>query len=517
MTLDARELLRRVQAGETDRAVARELGVARKTVARYREFARQEGFLEGPLPEPAELDRRLRPMVAHTALPRQPFKAAAFREQIDGLLAQGVETQAMFQRLRSGWKYPGSYSGLRRYVLHIQGAAPSGFVRIEVDPGAEAQVDFGYAGRLVDPKTGELRKAWAFVMTLSHSRHQYATLVFDQAVETWLRCHREAFEHFGGVAKKIVLDNLKAGIIRVVMHDPVAQRSYRELAEHYGFLISPCRPRTPRHKGKVESGVHYVKRNFLAGRSFRDLTEANAQLLVWVETVAGARCHGTTKEAPLVRFARAERAALAPLPPSPYDLGVWKKVKLHPDCHVVVGGAYYSAPHRLIGRQLWVRSNHRDVVIFHDYERIASHAWGPPGTRRTQEIHYPPHKAAFLMATPRYCQHRAESIGPFTKDLVERLLGERPMDRLRTAQAVLRLSGKYGPQRLEAACRRALCYGDTAYGTLKRILEKGLEAGPLPDIMFPAEEKQSFAFARPGSEIFPLLKEQQQGGTDHGR
>lgn len=512
MTLDVRELLRRVRAGETDRAVARELGVARKTVARYREFAREEGLLEGPLPEAAELEEKLRPMVTHTALPRQPFKAAVFHEQIQAFLDQGVETQAIFQRLVSGSDFQGSYSGLRRYVLHIQGTTPTGFVRLEVDPGAEAQVDFGYGGRMVDPRTGELRKAWVFVMTLSHSRHQYATLVFDQTVETWLRCHREAFESFGGVPRKIVLDNLKAGITRVVMHDAVAQRSYREMAEYYGFLISPCRPRTPRHKGKVESGVHYVKRNFLAGRTFRDLTEANAQLAVWVETVAGVRRHGTTKEAPLVRFRQAERAALQPLPASAYDLGLWKKVKLHPDCHVAVGGAYYSAPHRLIGRTLWVRSNRRDVLIFHDWERVASHAWGPPGTRRTLEIHYPPHKAAFLMATPRYCQHRAEEIGPSTQELVERLLGERPLDRLRTVQAVLRLGEKYGPRRLEAACRRALCFGETAWGTLKRILEKGLESEPLPELLpFPVEQR-SFAFARPGSEIFP-----QEGGTDHGR
>jgi hypothetical protein len=385
-------------------------------------------------------------------------------------------------------------------------------VRIEVDPGAEAQVDFGSAGEMVDPETGEVRRAWVFVMTLSHSRHQYATLVFDQKIATWLRCHRQAFEYFGGVPRKIVVDNLKAAIVKAVIHDPVAQRSYRECAEHYGFLISPCRPRTPRHKGKVESGVHYVKRSFLAGRTFRDLHTANAQLLGWIERIAGRRCHGTIKEQPLKRFQKVERAALGILPSAPYDLGVWKKAKLHPDCHVVVDGAYYSAPYRLIGQALWVRANGRDVCIFYDYERLATHRWGPPGTRRTVSSHYPPEKAAWMMATPRFCLQRAREIGEATGRFMERLLGDHPMDRLRGAQAVVRLATKYGEKRLERACRRALCFEEISAGSLRRILQKGLETEPLPEISPCRCRREAFVFARPGSEIFFV----KQGGPDHG-
>ena len=121
------------------------------------------------------------------------------------------------------------------------------------------------------PSSERVRKAWVFVMTLGYSRHQYAEIVFDQKVETWVELHVRAFESLGGVVKRVVLDNLKAGIVKAVVHDQEAQRSYRELAEHYGFLISPCRPHTPHHKGKVESGVRYVKRNALAGRKFKDI------------------------------------------------------------------------------------------------------------------------------------------------------------------------------------------------------------------------------------------------------
>lgn len=509
MTLDVRELIRRLQAGQKHRQIARELGVARKTVRKYRDLAERQGLLSGPLPTAADLERRLTEMVPDSPLPRQPYKAAPYRPVIQELRRQGVEIKALFERLREDHGFEGSYSAVRRYVLHLEQTTPVAFVRLETPPGQEAQVDFGAAGRMIDPETGKLRKAWVFVMTLSCSRHQWAEVVFDQRVETWLRCHRHAFEHFGGVPSRIVIDNLKAAIVKAALYDPVVQRSYRELAEHYGFLIAPCRVRTPEHKGKVESGVRYVKRNFLAGRSEMTITECNQKLQKWIEQTAGLRCHGTTKQQPLRLFREVERQALQALPTAAYDLGVWKQVKLHPDCHVVVDGAYYSAPHRLIGQRLWARTNGQDVHIFHQWERVASHRWGRPGTRRTIDAHYPPDKQAYLMATPRYCRRRAKEIGPATAELICRLLAERPLDRLRSVQAILRLAQKYGPQRLEQACRRALFYDETSYRTVSRILDRAFDLEPLPTAV--PVRQHAFAFARPGSEIFPA-----EEGADHG-
>jgi transposase len=511
MALDVREVLRRIRSGETDRAVSRAMGVARKTVARYRGWATRERLMEGPLPTHLDLDLKLRGMVPECPLPRQPHKAAEFHGLIDDWLKKEVSPRAMFDRLKGDHKFTGSYSSVYRYVKTLKVETPQGFVRIEVNPGEEAQVDFGSAGEMVDPETGEVKRAWAFVMTLSFSRHQYVTFVFDQKVPTWLKCHRGAFEWFGGVPRKITLDNLKAAIIRAALHDPVVQRSYREFAEHYGFLISPCRPRTPRHKGKVESGVKYVKNNFLPGRSFRDITDAREQVWRWIETTAGQRIHGTMKERPLARFV-VEKPALLPLPLAPYDMGVWKHAKLHPDCHIVVDGAYYSAPHRLIGHKLWARTNGHDVLIFHDFERIATHRWGKPGTRRTIEAHYPPEKIVHLMQTPQFCRKKAAAIGASTATVVEALFNDRPLDRLRSVQSILRLAEKFGAKRLEAASRRALCFNDPSHGTLKRILQKGLDNDPLPDLELPLFEKKTFTFRRPGSEIFF-----EQGGTDHGR
>ena len=512
MTLDVRELIRRLRLQQPQRGIARDLGCARKTVRKYHKLAKTEGLLKGALPAPAALDKLLDQTIPEPAAPATPFKAAPWRSVIEDLLDKQVEFKVIHQRLVAEHGYTGSNSSVYRYIKHLQPDRQEGVVRVETAPGVEAQVDFGYAGRMVDPLSGKQRKTWVFVMVLSHSRHMFAKLVFDQSVATWLRCHVDAFAWFGGVPGRIVPDNLKAAIIRDCWRDPVAQRNYRDLALHYGFLISPCRPRTPEHKGKVESGVHYVCRNFLSGREFADVSVANRQLQSWVLETAGRRRHGTTGWQPAVRFTEVERAELQPLPETPFDLGVWRKAKLHRDCHVIVEGAWYSAPHRLIGKQLWLRVTDQDVVIYHAYQRIASHRRGPAGCRRTLLDHYPPGKVKYLQNTPQVCRQKAAKVGPKTAELVEMMLGDRPMDRLRGVQSVLRLEQKYGPQRLEKACLRAVTFGEASSWTVKRILNTGLEDEPLAEpLQTAATAPKPAAFARVAGEIFLAC-----GGDHHG-
>jgi hypothetical protein len=321
-------------------------------------------------------------------------------------------------------------------------------------------------------------------MTLSWSRHEYVEFVFDQKVETWLCLHRNSFAYFGGVPERLVVDNLKAAIVRACWHDPQVQRAYRECAEHYGFLIAPCKPGKPEHKGKVEQGgVHYVKRNYLAGREPQGVTRANQDVLRWVEEVAGQRIHGTTRKKPLVRFEELEKAALKPLPASPYEPGLWKQVKLHRDCHVVFEKSYYSAPYRLIGQQLWVRGGIRDVRIYtQDHQLIAVHSRAQePGERQTVLDHLPAEKVPGLILTRPWCRQQAAQIGPATSAVVQHLLNHRPEDRLRSAGRLLQLGRRFNAERLEAACRRALHFDDPAYLTVKRILEGDLDQQPLPE------------------------------------
>ncbi len=501
---DVREVLRRLRLGEPERRIARDLDLSRNTVAYYRRWARGHGLLTGELPDAAQLAALLQ--APEEARPPQEQSAVApFREQVLAWRQQGVEGQAIYQLLVEQHGFMGSYSAVKRFLRRVDPPPVRATVRMEVAPGEEAQVDFGFAGLLFDPDLGRLRRAWAFVMILSCSRHEYVEFVFDQEVATWCRCHRAAFEFFGGVPRRLVPDNLKAAIVRAALYDPEVQRVYRELAEHYGFLIAPCRPRTPEHKGKVEQGgVHYVKRNCLAGRAFRDVHDANGHALRWCLETAGRRLHGTIKQQPLVVFEQVERAALLPLPLTPWEPVTWKQAKLHPDCHVVFQGAYYSAPHRLLGQRLWVRATTTQVQLFHEHALVATHLVARPGQRRTLHAHLPPDKVHFLLQTPGWCQQKAAEIGPTCAMFVAALLGDRPLDRLRGAQGVLRLGQRYGAPRLEAACARAVAVGEYRYATVKTILAAGLDRQPLLDLAARrAPVTPAPRHARPWTDFFP--------------
>jgi len=236
---------------------------------------------------------------------------------------------------------------------------------------------------------------------------------------------------------------------------------------------------------KVESGVRYIKRNALAGREFRDINHGNEHLQAWVVETAGVRIHGTTHEKPLERFHDTEKAKLRPLPPTRYEVGVWKQVKLHPDCHVVFDYAYYSAPHRLVGQTLMIRATAKKVELYHNHEHVAVHSRAAVrGERKTILDHLPPAKVQGLMPVPQRVREEAALIGPYTGKLVDQLLGDRPVDRLRGAQGIVSMARKHGAVRLEKACRRALCFDDVQYRTVLNILRKGLESEPLPDEEF---------------------------------
>ena len=497
--MEIREMLRQLRRGRSNRAVARALSINRKTVATYRNWAQEQGLLEGTLPPLGELHRLLEETMQSPAPPQNVSSVTPYAALVKKMRREGVEIAAIHERLKERG-YEGSYSSVHRFVRKLEPPEPEVTVRVETRPGEEGQVDFGYAGRMIDPETGKLRKTWVFVMTLSWSRHQYAEFVFDQKLETWLRLHRNAFDFFGGVPERVRIDNLKAGIAKACWDTPEAQSSYRECAEHYGFLITPCRPRTPQHKGKVEQGgIHYVKRNFLGGREPTTTTQANRDVLRWVNTTAGHRIHGTTREKPLERFTT-EREALRPLPGTPYDMAVWKRLKLHRDCCLVFDKAYYSAPFRLVGQELWVRGGTREVQVYtSDYQLVATHPRAQrSGLRMTHPDHLPPHKLTGLTLSREGCRERATQIGPSTRQVVDILLDHRPEDRLRTAGRVLKLGDQFGSRRLEAACRRALRFDDPAYMTIKLILQQGLEAEEMPAT---AAAPPAFTFARTAADL----------------
>jgi transposase len=525
------EILYRLRKGQSERAIARDLGLARMTIRRYHDLAETEGYLDPDtiLPDDATIETLLRPL-SPPSLPLSTVEP--YRPLVEAWHTEGIEGVAILRRLREHHGYTGSYSSIRRFLLRLAPPDRPAIARIETPPGVQSQVDFGTLGRLFDAGVRRERTAYAFVMTLAYSRHQYLELVFDQTIPTWIGCHRRAFESFGGVVREVVIDNLKAAILKAALDDPEASRAYTRMARHYGFLIHPCRPRTPEHKGKVESGIHYVERNFWDGDDFVDLDDANRKARVWVREVAGVRDHGTTHEAPLLRFERDERAALLPLPDEPYDLLDVRGAKVHRDGYVVAEGSYYLAPPGHMGQTLDVFVFERVVQLFEGTTLLVTYERAKrKGDRLQREEYLSEGARLYLERTPEYCRTQAERIGPSCLAVVESMLAQRPMDPRPAVARLIGLETGYGDRRLEAACARALAYGDPHHRRVKAILRAGLDTEPLegnevPSLGRAANESDrsplaipAYVHARPIQAFFPaeLFAEERYPATEEAR
>ncbi len=231
-----------------------------------------------------------------------------------------------------------------------------------------------------------------------------------QSTDTWLRLHVEAFEELGGVIETVVPDNLKAAVIRAafgVDGGTALNRSYRELARHCGFKVDPTPPFDPGKKGKVESGVKYVKRNFFRSCTEKDAAVVEDLLSRWVIEIAGTREHGTTHRRPLQVFHDIEQATLRPLPPARFEPTVWKEARVHQDSHVIFDKRLYSVPWKLIGQAVWIRATAATVAIFHDDARVATHARRELGPRSTVDGHLPEHRADLRHRSRSYWEERA--------------------------------------------------------------------------------------------------------------
>ena len=475
-----RQVLLRLRQGDSDRDIARSGLMGRPKVATFRLLAAAQGWLEpkSPLPDDPAI-------AAVISAPRRASSTIStvepYRAQVERWVGQGVGGVAIHAALWREHGFRGSYSAVRRMLAEIRASKPPATtVRLYFAPGEAAQVDFGAGPFLFDPEQRAMRRAWAFVMTLCFSRHQYVEFVFDQTVPTWLGLHRRAFEWFAQVPRRLIIDNPKCAITKACIRDPLVQRSYAECAEGYQFKIDPCPPADPAKKGIVEAGVKYVKGNFLPTRSFRDLADLNAQVRRWVMEEAGVRIHGTTRERPLDLFA-VERPLMQSLPVAAPDLGSWHRLILHRDCHVKFNYSLYSAPFTLVGETLWLRATDVTVSIFQDYRLVATHLrCRSPGGRRTNPDHLPPEARAFFAHDRHWCLAQGGKIGPHCAALIEHLLSDRILERLRSAQNVLRLADTFGRQRLEAACRRALTHAAPSYRTVKTILSGGFDRLPLP-------------------------------------
>jgi transposase len=462
------------------------------TEREYRDALTAAGLLDGASDALPELDVLRSAVLAQRPLrlgPQHVSSASRWLEHIREMLKSGAGPTAIYDRLRLEHSdFKTTLSAVKRACLKLQrelGVDPKSVaLRVETPPGSVAQVDFGYAGELIEPETRQIRRAWFFVMVLGYSRHLFARIVFDQRIETWLRLHAEAFAAFGGVPEVIVPDNLKAAVVRCafgVDEPSVLNRSYVELARHYGFKVDPTPPNDPDKKGKVESAVKYVKNNFLLPRrDERDASVLDAQLGRWTVEIAGTRTHGTTRRKPLEIFLRDERAALQPLPARPYELVVWRSATVHRDTHVVFDRAYYSVPWRLIGEVVWVRAAGASVAIFANDVRVATHERAAPGHRRTHPEHLPEGRSPYRERTRLHWEKRGDEIDPEVGLYVREIFdNDDVLCQLRVVQAVVGHLERFPRERARRAAARARHFRNYTVAGIKKILRDALDLMPL--------------------------------------
>ena len=490
---DFAEVIYHWQKGQNKTQIATSLGISRPTVRKYLKVAQAAGLTENA--DTATLARVLEE-IAKAAKPVSQWPSAVLKnltlhdEAIRSWLGEPDMTAKQIRRLLAEQGDVFSYSSVKRYVRKLKPGARPVTVRLETAPGEQVQVDFGQV-MLQLPDTR--KKVWAFVMTLSYSRHRFVRFVERQDTNTWLDCHIRAFEFYGGCPRTVLLDNLKAGVVKPDLYDPTLNRAYAELERHYGFVADPAKVRTPEHKGKVERSMPTVRQQLVAGRQYRDLAEANEKALAWSMTGIGMEKHGTTHEEPVLRFERDERSCLIPLPAGRFETPLWKECTVHPDHHVVFDKSYYSVPTRYVGKKVWVRGTFQLTEIFLDGARIKCHARAhKAGTWRTDENDYPEKAKAFLFAHPTWCRQQAETLGESVSLMVNQILAPHSLMNLRKAQAVLRLADRHGAESLDAACRHLLRFGSTSRASLQRLLERGipkeLDLLPIPLISTEGEQ-----------------------------
>jgi transposase len=482
-----KEVLRlRFELGLGQRQIARSCSIGHGTVYEYLKRAQAAG-VTWPLPEGWD-DRRLEEALLGPT-PRRVYES---RKPAPDFAHLHEELQRHpHLTLQLAWEeyrqvHPDGYAYSRFCELYQQWRQQLDVVlRQEHKAGEKLFVD--YAGDTIsiyDRKGGPERPASIFVAVLGASNYTYAEATASQELENWIGSHIRAFEFFQGVPKLVIPDNTKTGVHRACRYEPDLNRTYHELAMHYGVGVLPARPYKARDKAKAEAGVLLVERWILAAlrhRQFFSLTELNEaiqELLVKLNQKPFRKRPGCRASL----FEELDRPALGPLPRERYEFHEWAKARVNIDYHVEFDRHYYSVPYTLTGKEVEIRATFTTIEIFHRGERVASHPRSrQPYQATTIADHRPKSHQQHLAWPPSRLVAWAQSVGPSTAQLFTEILKSKPHPEIgyRSCLGILRLGQRYSTERLEAAARRAVLTGACSYHSVKSILERGLDRQPL--------------------------------------
>lgn len=411
--------------------------------------------------------------LAASAAPGRGSQCEPWRAVILEGLERGLTARRIWQDLAGEHGFAGDYQSVQRFVRRLRagsGALP--FRRMESDPGEEAQVDFGKAAPVVGPD-GKRSRPHLFRIVLSCSRKAYSEAVSRQTTEQFIRCIENAFHHFGGTTRTLVVDNLKAAVSEADWYDPLINPKLAEFCRHYGTVVLPTRPYTPRHKGKIERGVGYAQSNALKGRSFASLAEQNRFLSEWESCVADTRIHGTTRQQVGKMFVEVEKPALLPLPPGRFPCFQEAQRMVNRDGHVEVAKAYYSAPPEFVGRAVWARWDGRVVRLFdQQFKQIAVHAQHEPGRFATDARHIVPEKRAGIERGAAWWLNKAGAIGLHAGSWAEGIVQQRGIHGVRVVIGLVSLTHRHPAVAIEQACKVAQSHGAHRLRDIRNLLKR---------------------------------------------
>jgi len=454
------------EKGWSKSRISRELGVDRGAVSRHirllsggggnpKPSIPTSGFSSSETSDPAipTLGSGAKPSISTAG---RKSDCEVFRPRIEEKYGSGLSAQRIYQDLVAENGFSSSYQSVKRFVKRLEaGSGELPFRRMEVLPGKEMQVDFGRGAAIADVG-GKRKYPHLFRAVLSHSRKGYSEAVWRQTTEDFIRVLENAFREFGGVPETVVVDNLKAAVIRADWFDPELNPKIKSFCAHYGTVLLPARPGIPRHKGKVERAVGYAQDNALKGKSFKSLSEQNAYLSRWERNIADTRIHGTTREQVRAAFER-ERPFLGPLAAMLFPCFRESRRSVHRDGHIEFEKSYYSVPYEYSGREVIVRAETRMVRIYGlSMEEVASHARVEPGKFSTQDRHIAKEKFSEAEKGTRWLVKRANLIGPNCGKWAEGVVANRGIQSIRTLQGLLFLARRHGTKILDKGCRKAM-------------------------------------------------------------
>jgi transposase len=473
------------ERGWSQRRIARELGIDRETVGRYVHLGQgwPKPASEAPpgseCPKPAKAPPGSDDIDADETTTGRS-QCEPFRKIVEDKLELGLSRQRIYQDLRDEHGFEGSYYSVRRFVKRLGEASPIPFRRMECMPGDEAQVDFGAGAPIVKPD-GTRRRPHVFRIVLSFSGTAYSEVVYHQNTDNFIHCLENAFWHFGGVPKTLVIDNLKAAVKNADWYDPDINPKIQSFCEHYGTVILPTKPYTPRHKGKIERGIGYVKDNALKGRTFKSLQDQNQHLLNWERRIADTRIHGTTRKQVAKLFRQEEKSFLIRLPPGRFPCFQEAKRRVHRDGYIEVQKAYYSVDPEYTGREVWARWDGHLVRIFNcRMEQIVVHVQVEPGKFQTRQEHIHSQKRTKVEKGAVWLLERASLIGDHADKWAQAMLQARGVQGIRVLVGLLSLGKRYDEDRIDRACKTALTHNAFRLRTIRELIKRG---GPEQELL----------------------------------